>query len=77
MNSLVSYILSSIVEDLSDVKVDLIEGDNDVKFVITTGPKSRSKIIGREGKVINSVRDYFRAVSKKFNKKIYIEINEN
>ncbi|HOJ86498.1 MAG TPA: KH domain-containing protein [Elusimicrobiales bacterium] len=77
MNSLISYIVSSIAEDVSDIKVELLEGDNDIKVLITTGPKSKSKLIGREGKVINSIRDYFKSVSKKFNKKIYIEINEN
>jgi predicted RNA-binding protein YlqC (UPF0109 family) len=77
MNSLLSYIISSISNDSSDVKISVIEVDNDIKFIIKAGEKSKAKIIGREGKIINSIRDYLKSISKKFNKRIYIEINEN
>lgn len=76
MHNLVSYIITSISRT-KDIEITAFESNDTLKFVVNAPQNIKSKIIGRDGKVINSVRDYIRSVSKKFNKKIYIEINDN
>lgn len=77
MNDLISYMISSILGDKNKVNITLVENENELRVQINADPSSKSKLIGRDGKVINSIREYLRAISKKFNKRVYIEINEN
>jgi len=72
MEKLFSYIISNLVDNKNSVKISVVETDYDLKFSIKTDKRERTKIIGKDGKIINSIRDYFKAISKKFNKKVYI-----
>jgi predicted RNA-binding protein YlqC (UPF0109 family) len=74
MEKLFSYIFSILVGDKDAVKVSVSDTDYEIRFLVKAGQRERLRIIGRDGKVITSVRDYFKAVSKKFNKKVYISI---
>jgi predicted RNA-binding protein YlqC (UPF0109 family) len=69
--------ISSILGYKNDVNITLVENENELRVQINASSSSKSKLIGRDGKVINSMREYLRAISKKFNKRVYIEINEN
>ncbi len=77
MQDLIGYIISSMVDNKNDVKLKVEEDDSTIKFIIKTNAKTRAKIIGKDGKIINTLRDYCKAVSRKFNKKVYIEVNES
>ncbi|MEF3279995.1 MAG: KH domain-containing protein [Elusimicrobiota bacterium] len=77
MQNLLSYIVFSIVDDKKGINLSLFEKNEEMIFHISANSKNKSKLIGRDGKVINSIRDYLMAVSRKFNKKVYIEIDDN
>mgnify|MGYP001138448241 CR=1 FL=1 len=72
MVKLFSYIFSNLLDDKNSLDVTVYETEYDIKFSIKADKKEIKKIIGKDGKIINSIRDYFKAVSKKFNKKVYI-----
>lgn len=76
MHNLISYIITSILQT-KEIEITAFESNDTLKFVVKAPQNIKSKIIGKNGKVINSVRDYIKSVSKKFNKKVYIEINDN
>lgn len=73
-----SYILKSLLADeASVVKVRVGEKEDKLFFYLTIPHRLKSRIIGRDGKVINAIKDYLKTISKKFgNKKIFVRINE-
>lgn len=77
MDAVLSYIINSILkDDAKNLKVKCIEDENEKRFVIRLPKEFRHELIGKNGKVVNCIRDYLRVVSKKFNKKVSIRIDE-
>ncbi len=77
MDFLLAYIIKGICENHSQIHVSMAESDNDFRFYIKIPKSLRHRIIGKDGKVINTIRDYLKIVSKKFhNKKIFIKVDE-
>ncbi|MGC8867616.1 MAG: KH domain-containing protein [Elusimicrobiales bacterium] len=77
MDSLLAYIIKGICENYRELKLMMIEADNDIRFNISIPRSLRHRIIGKDGKVISSIRDYLKVVSRKFQgKKIFINVNE-
>ncbi|MCX7905888.1 MAG: KH domain-containing protein [Elusimicrobiales bacterium] len=79
MERLVCYILKSLLKDdlSNNIKIVLNENEEHISFNVSIPRNIKNSVIGKNGKVINSVREYLRTISKKFgNKRIYIRINE-
>ncbi|MCX7641207.1 MAG: KH domain-containing protein [Elusimicrobiales bacterium] len=78
MDGLLCYIFKGLVKnEYLKIRINMIENDNEIAFQITIPHNMKSSIIGKDGKIINAVRDYFKAISKKFgNKRIFIKVNE-
>lgn len=77
MEQLFLCILNGIVKDKDKCKVIVNSDENTLKFSVKVTSGDKLNLIGKDGKVINSIRDYLKTVSKKFNKKVYVEVNEN
>lgn len=50
------YILQGIVSDTSSVKIDTIENEGSLTLNITADPEVIGQIIGKDGKIIKSIR---------------------
>lgn len=77
MNGVLSYIIKSLVGNVSGCRALFTESDNELRFFIKIPRSMRHMIIGKDGKIINAVRDYLKVVSKKFgNKKVFVKVDE-
>ncbi|PCJ19356.1 MAG: RNA-binding protein [Candidatus Cloacimonadota bacterium] len=75
MVELVKFILSHLVDHPDKLSIKEIEGETAIVYEITAEKSDLGKIIGKQGKIINSVREVVRAAaSKDNNKKIQIEV---
>ena len=70
-------IVASIVDNPKDVVVEELEDEGIVQFIVTVHKEDMGKVIGKEGKVIRSIRNVMKIPAMKQNKRINITLAEN
>ncbi len=77
MKDTLSFIVKSIVDHPELVSVDEKEENGTTILTITVAKDDMGKVIGKEGKVIRSIRNIMKVKAMKQNKRITITIAEN
>ncbi len=77
MKDTLYYIVSALVENPTKVEIQENEEDGIVLFTISVAPEDMGKIIGKEGKVIRSIRNIMKILAMKQNKKIQIQLSDD
>lgn len=77
MTELLSQIIKQIVDHPEAVNVNEVQGERAIVLEIKVAEDDIGKVIGREGRIINSLRQIIKAAAGKRNKRVNIElINE-
>ena len=74
MRELVEYIVKALVDKPDDVSVNETQGETVAILEVRVAPEDVGKVIGREGRIANSIRTITKAAAAKENKKITVEI---
>ena len=77
MKKTLDLIVSAIVEDPKKVEIKEEEQNGIVNFTISVDKNDMGKIIGKNGRVIKSIRNVMKIPAIKQGKKIYISLLEN
>lgn len=77
MKDTLASIVSSLVDNPKSVAVVEEETNGFVQLTLTVAKEDMGKIIGKEGKVIRSIRNIMKIKALKHNKKIAIALQEN
>ncbi len=78
MKDILTYILTSIVEHADAVKVTQEEQEEGIiHFSITVDPSDIGKVIGKEGKIIRSIRNVMKIPAIKQGKRINITLADS
>ncbi len=76
MKDALQYIISAIVDDSDAVKIEEREEDGLINFIVTVAKEDMGKIIGKEGKVIRSIRNVMKIKAMKQDARINITLAE-
>lgn len=77
MEELVTYIVKSLVVNKDDVKVEsLKENENTIILKVTVNSSDLGKVIGKNGKIANSIRAIVKSVQTDNNVKYFVKIME-
>jgi hypothetical protein len=74
MKELVEFIVKALVEKPEAVSINEVVGDSVTIIEVRTAPEDSGKVIGREGRIANSIRNLAKAAAAKQNKKVSVEI---
>ncbi len=74
MKDTLHFIVSSIVDNGDAVSVDEQEIDGVVTFSVRVAKEDMGKVIGKEGKVIRSIRNIMKIAAMKQDKRISINL---
>ena len=77
MKKALLYIISSIVENPKEVKIEEKEEDGIIQFTINLATQDMGKVIGKEGKVIRAIRNVLKIPAIKQGKRINITLAQN
>ena len=77
MKDTLHFIIVSIVDNPDAVSIEESETEGYVTFTITAAKEDMGKIIGKEGKIIRSIRNIMKIKAMKENKRINITLAEN
>lgn len=73
---LVEYIVKCLVDNKEEIKITEKEQDGATIISIKVASTDMGRIIGKEGRIIKSIRELIRAYSAKEKTKILVEIEE-
>lgn len=77
MKDTLTYIITSLVDNPDEVRVEEHEEEGITTFTITVHKDEIGKIIGKEGKVIRSIRNIMKIQAMKENKRINISLSDS
>jgi uncharacterized protein len=77
MKDTLQHIIASIVTNPDQVSIVETESDGVTTFTVTVAKEDMGKVIGKEGKVIRSIRNVMKIPAIKQNKRINISLAEN
>jgi len=76
MKDTLHFIVSAIVDNPDVIVIDEHEEDGMTNLTISVAPEDMGKVIGKEGKVIRSIRNIMKIKAMKFDKRIRISLAE-
>lgn len=74
MKELVEYIARSLVEDPSQVEVEVLEETRMILLRLSVAPEDTGRVIGRGGRVAQSMRALLRAMATQSGKRVTLKI---
>jgi len=77
MKETLHYIITLLVDAPDAVEISEVEEEGTIYFSIIVAKDDMGKIIGKEGKVIRSIRNIMKVLAMKQNKRINISLAEN
>lgn len=76
MKELVEYIARSLVDNPMDVSVRQEKNGNKVRVELKVSKEDMGRIIGKSGKVANSIRILLRVAAAREDKQVYLDVVE-
>ena len=77
MKKALTFVINSIVEEPDKIEISEEEIDGILTFKIKAAGNDMGKIIGKNGKIIRSIRNVLKIPAIKQNKKINVLLEEN
>jgi uncharacterized protein len=74
MQELVDYIAKSLVDDPSQVEVTQIRRGSSVTLELEVAQEDKGRVIGRNGRVANAMRNLLRVMASRQGKRVNLEI---
>ena len=74
MKELIEAIAKALVDNPDQVQVRAIEGEQIIVFELRVHPSDLGKVIGRQGRIVESIRCILGAAGMKLRKRIRLEI---
>lgn len=77
MKETLHFIVSAIVDDPTAVEINEFEEEGVTVLTISVAKDDMGKVIGKEGKVIRSIRNIMKVKAMKHDKRISVSIADN
>ena len=77
MKELVEMIVRALVDDPDRVLVSQVEGERSVIFEVRVAAEDMGRVIGKGGRIANSLRTVVKAAGARQNKNIWVDINKH
>jgi len=77
MKDTLHYIIAAIVDNSDAVTIQEEEAEGVHNFIVTVAKEDMGKVIGKEGKVIRSIRNIMKIKAMKHGIRINISLSEN
>lgn len=73
MKEILEVMIKNLVEDKDSVSINEVTQDSEIKFEVRVNEKDMGRVIGKKGKIAQSIRTVMKAIAAKENKKVNIE----
>ena len=76
MEELVKYIVSKLVDNEEEVKIESSREGDEINIIVTVAPEDVGKVIGKNGRIAQSIRAIVKSVSAKEKIRYNVKINK-
>ena len=76
LENLLLFLARSLVDEPEKVEVSGRETDSKVDLTLRVASKDMGKVIGRQGRIVKSIRAIMKAASVKVNKRVNVEVED-
>ena len=73
MKEILQTIISNLVDDKQAIEIKELDGEKSIIFEVKVAEKDMGKVIGKQGRLAQSIRTVMKAVAGKEHKKVTIE----
>ena len=73
VKEILECMIKNLVEDKDSISIKEIAQDSEINYEIRVNEKDMGRVIGKKGKIAQSIRTVMRAVAAKENKKVKLE----
>ena len=73
MKESLEAIITSLVNEPSEVSINQIDGEKSIVFEVKVANSDMGKVIGREGRIAKAIRTIMKALAAKEGKKVSVE----
>ena len=73
MKKILETIVKNLVDNQEAIDIKEVEGEKTIIFEVKVAEEDMGKIIGRQGKIAQSIRTVMKAVANKNDKKVTVE----
>ena len=73
MKEVLETIIKNLVDNQEGVEIKEVEGDKNIIFEVKVAEEDMGKVIGRQGKIAQSIRTVMKAVANRKDKKVTVE----
>lgn len=74
MKEFLEYVARSLVDNPDAVSVEAEEGPDEVALTLAVGEHDMGRVIGRDGRIANSIRSLLRVMGTRDGKRVELEI---
>ena len=74
MRDLVEIIAKSLVDNPDEVRVNEVQGEQDLILELRVAPEDMGKVIGKQGRIAKAIRTVVKAAALNKDQKIVVEI---
>lgn len=76
MEELVKYIVTNLVDNEEQVKIESVRENDSINIIVTVAPDDIGKVIGKNGRIAQSIRAIVKSVSAKEKIRYNVKINK-
>ena len=74
MKEFFDYLVKNLVDNPEAVEIHIVEGEGGTLIEVCVAPDDIAKVVGRKGRIINSLRILAMTVGARFGKKVRLEL---
>ena len=74
-DALIQYLVKSLVDNPDSVEIDRDDSGSSISYMITVHPDDVGKVIGRQGRIIKSLRTLMRAAGSLVDEQVDVDVN--
>ena len=74
MKDMIEYLVKALVDDPDQVNITEVPGAESTTYEIRVAAPDLGKVIGKQGKIANSLRTIAKAAAMRDKKRVYVEI---
>ena len=76
MEDLIKFLLQPLVSDMKKVKIEKFQEDKNIRFIVSVPKADIAKVIGKNGKMIKSIKNLVKIRAIKENVFAHVEVVE-